>query len=140
MRLTLTAEISDLSLSAAQIWSALIHTLCSQWDSSVGSSRAAEERRRSFRRSPRVEFCGYSVPHPSENRVNIRIQTTGDPAKDVLKDALQDLMVMCQHIRKTFDIAVDQHKAAKGLGEVSMKSGVTEPSTSRSQASQHKAK
>ncbi|KAI5076128.1 hypothetical protein GOP47_0008193 [Adiantum capillus-veneris] len=89
---------------------------------------------------PRVEFCGYSVPHPSENRVNIRIQTTGDPAKDVLKDALQDLMVMCQHIRKTFDTAVDQHKAAKGLGEVSMKSGVTEPSTSRSQASQHKAK
>ena len=27
--------------------------------------------------SPRVEFCGYSVPHPSENRVNLRIQTTG---------------------------------------------------------------
>jgi hypothetical protein len=26
----------------------------------------------------------------------------GDPAKDVLKDALQDLMVMCRHIRGTF--------------------------------------
>lgn len=27
--------------------------------------------------SPRVSFCGYSIPHPSESRVNIRVQTTG---------------------------------------------------------------
>lgn len=27
--------------------------------------------------SPRVTFCGYSIPHPSEARVNIRVQTTG---------------------------------------------------------------
>ncbi|TYG79828.1 hypothetical protein ES288_D02G168300v1 [Gossypium darwinii] len=25
---------------------------------------------------PRVTFCGYSIPHPSEARVNIRVQTT----------------------------------------------------------------
>jgi DNA-directed RNA polymerase I and III subunit RPAC2 len=29
----------------------------------------------------------------------------GDPAKDVMVDALQDLMVMCQHARGTFDTA-----------------------------------
>lgn len=28
--------------------------------------------------SPRVAFCGYSVPHPSENRINVRVQTTGE--------------------------------------------------------------
>ena len=27
--------------------------------------------------SPDVEFCGYSVPHPTENRINFRIQTKG---------------------------------------------------------------
>lgn len=27
--------------------------------------------------SPRVEFCGYSAPHPSEKKINIRIQTNG---------------------------------------------------------------
>lgn len=27
--------------------------------------------------SPRVSFCGYSIPHPSDARVNIRVQTTG---------------------------------------------------------------
>ncbi|XP_039835905.1 DNA-directed RNA polymerases I and III subunit RPAC2-like [Panicum virgatum] len=62
---------------------------------------------------PRVAFCGYSIPHPSENRVNIRVQTTGDPAKDVLKDSLQDLMVMCQHIRGTFDTAVADFRGNK---------------------------
>ncbi|GJN13571.1 hypothetical protein PR202_gb00291 [Eleusine coracana subsp. coracana] len=55
---------------------------------------------------PRVAFCGYSIPHPADNKVNIRVQTTGDPAKDVLKDSLQDLMVMCQNVRERFDTAV----------------------------------
>ncbi|CAL4981484.1 unnamed protein product [Urochloa decumbens] len=62
---------------------------------------------------PRVAFCGYSIPHPADKKVNIRVQTTGDPAKDVLKDALQDLMVMCQHVRGTFDNAVANHRATK---------------------------
>ncbi|KAF3443513.1 hypothetical protein FNV43_RR05057 [Rhamnella rubrinervis] len=55
---------------------------------------------------PRVTFCGYSIPHPSDNRVNIRIQTTGEPAVDVLKDACQDLMLMCRQVRSTFVKAV----------------------------------
>ncbi|CAN6362777.1 unnamed protein product [Urochloa humidicola] len=60
---------------------------------------------------PRVAFCGYSIPHPADKKVNIRVQTTGDPAKDVLKDALQDLMVMCQYVKGTFDNAVADHRA-----------------------------
>ncbi|KAH9321056.1 hypothetical protein KI387_015695, partial [Taxus chinensis] len=71
---------------------------------------------------PRVAFCGYSVPHPSENRINVRIQTTGDPAKDVLKDALQDLMLMCRHVRSTFDREVEGFKATEGLKEMSTES------------------
>ncbi|BAF27878.1 Os11g0218100, partial [Oryza sativa Japonica Group] len=47
-----------------------------------------------------------SIPHPADNKVNIRVQTTGDPAIDVFKDGLQDLIVMCQHVRGTFDNAV----------------------------------
>ncbi|XP_020219417.1 DNA-directed RNA polymerases I and III subunit RPAC2 isoform X1 [Cajanus cajan] len=63
--------------------------------------------------SPRVSFCGYSIPHPSDNRVNIRVQTTGDPAREVLNDACQDLMLMCQHVRSTFDKAVSDFKKGK---------------------------
>ncbi|KQJ91915.1 DNA-directed RNA polymerases I and III subunit RPAC2 [Brachypodium distachyon] len=64
---------------------------------------------------PRVAFCGYSIPHPADNKVNIRVQTTGDPAKDVMVDALQDLMVMCQHARGTFDTAVADFRANKPM-------------------------
>ncbi|KAJ1294184.1 hypothetical protein BS78_01G126300 [Paspalum vaginatum] len=67
---------------------------------------------------PRVAFCGYSIPHPADRKVNIRVQTTGDPAKDVMKDALQDLMVMCQHVRGTFDKAVANHKSKKSAEEM----------------------
>ena len=27
--------------------------------------------------SPEVELCGYSIPHPSEAKMNLRIQTYG---------------------------------------------------------------
>lgn len=27
--------------------------------------------------SPQVEFCGYSIPHPAEKKMNLRIQTYG---------------------------------------------------------------
>lgn len=27
--------------------------------------------------SPSVEFCGYTVPHPTEDKIHFRIQTTG---------------------------------------------------------------
>ncbi|XP_010521909.1 PREDICTED: DNA-directed RNA polymerases I and III subunit RPAC2 [Tarenaya hassleriana] len=59
---------------------------------------------------PRVTFCGYSIPHPSHARVNIRVQTTGDPAREVLKDACQDLMLMNRHVRGVFDNAVADFK------------------------------
>ncbi|KAJ1412782.1 putative DNA-directed RNA polymerases I and III subunit RPAC2-like [Sesbania bispinosa] len=37
----------------------------------------------------------------------------GDPAREVLKDASQDLMFMCQHVRSTFDKAVNDLKRTK---------------------------
>ncbi|OMO90562.1 DNA-directed RNA polymerase, RBP11-like protein [Corchorus olitorius] len=64
---------------------------------------------------PRVRFCGYSIPHPSDARVNVKVQTTGDPAKEVLKDACQDLMQMCEHIRNTFDKTVGELKASEAV-------------------------
>uniref|UniRef100_A0A9I9DLT8 DNA-directed RNA polymerase RBP11-like dimerisation domain-containing protein n=1 Tax=Cucumis melo TaxID=3656 RepID=A0A9I9DLT8_CUCME len=36
----------------------------------------ANALRYTLNQDPRVTFCGYSIPHPSDNRVNIRVQTT----------------------------------------------------------------
>ncbi|KAL0863556.1 hypothetical protein Bca101_042674 [Brassica carinata] len=60
--------------------------------------------------SPRVTLAGYSIPHPSLECVNVRVQTTGDPAREVLKDACQELMLMNRHVRSVFDKAVAEFK------------------------------
>lgn len=43
------------------------------------------DRSLSFRppASPDVEFCGYSIPHPSEAKMNVRIQTYGEFRSDL---------------------------------------------------------
>ncbi|GAB2234991.1 hypothetical protein Drorol1_Dr00004267 [Drosera rotundifolia] len=64
-------------------------------------------------RVPRVTFCGYNIPHPSEAIVNIRVQTTGDHASEVLKDSCHKLISLCEHVRNTFDDAVEEFKQQK---------------------------
>mmetsp|Transcript_37033 Transcript_37033/g.94656 ORF Transcript_37033/g.94656 Transcript_37033/m.94656 type:complete len:107 (-) Transcript_37033:41-361(-) len=62
-----------------------------------------------------VEFAGYSIPHPSENSVNIRVQTTGEKsASDVLREALGQLAEQSEHIKATFSQAVEDFRAAQG--------------------------
>lgn len=54
-------------------------------------------------KNPDVEFCGYSIPHPSENLLNIRIQTYGEStAVDVLQKGLKDLMDLCDVVEDKF--------------------------------------
>ncbi|CAD5319857.1 unnamed protein product [Arabidopsis thaliana] len=60
---------------------------------------------------PRVTVAAYTIPHPSLEQVNIRVQTTGDPAREVFKDACQELMQMNRHVRSVFDKAVAEYKA-----------------------------
>ncbi|CCK71991.1 DNA-directed RNA polymerase core subunit RPC19 KNAG_0I02060 [Huiozyma naganishii CBS 8797] len=54
-------------------------------------------------KNPEVEFCGYSIPHPSENWLNVRIQTYGKiTAVDAFKKGLGDLMDMCDVVEDVF--------------------------------------
>ncbi|BBG96670.1 RNApolymerase 14 kDa subunit [Prunus dulcis] len=39
----------------------------------------------------------------------------GDAAKDVFNDSCQDLMVICQHVRSTFDKAVVDFRMSKSV-------------------------
>ncbi|XP_020246605.1 DNA-directed RNA polymerases I and III subunit RPAC2 isoform X1 [Asparagus officinalis] len=80
----------------------------------------ANSVRYTLNKDPRVVFCGYSIPHPSDNRVNIRVQTTGDSAKDVFKDSLQNLMFICQHVRTTFDKSVADFKVSQPLEQMNI--------------------
>ncbi|KXJ97217.1 DNA-directed RNA polymerase [Microdochium bolleyi] len=54
-------------------------------------------------KNPLVEFCAYAIPHPSEQKMNLRIQTYKDyKATDALKKGLQDLEDLCDVVSDEF--------------------------------------
>lgn len=58
-------------------------------------------------KNPDVEFCGYSIPHPSEAVMNIRIQTYDNTtAVQALEKGFDDLIDLC-------DIVDDKFKQAR---------------------------
>uniref|UniRef100_A0A224YLG2 DNA-directed RNA polymerases I and III subunit RPAC2 n=1 Tax=Rhipicephalus zambeziensis TaxID=60191 RepID=A0A224YLG2_9ACAR len=61
-------------------------------------------------KNPEVKFCGYAIPHPSERKVHLRIETRGITAVEALKKGLQDLHKMSEHILKEFEETVEKHK------------------------------
>eukprot|EP00049_Salpingoeca_infusionum_P025362 m.18839 g.18839 ORF g.18839 m.18839 type:complete len:127 (+) comp7953_c1_seq1:597-977(+) len=65
--------------------------------------------------SPRVVFCGYSVPHPSDRKINVRVQTDGEhKAVDVLKDALENLLRVCDVISQKFQSTATAYREQTG--------------------------
>ena len=61
-------------------------------------------------KNPEVEFAGYSVPHPSEHKINLRIQTHSTPCLSVLYRALDDITDVCDHVIDQIDMAEEQFK------------------------------
>ncbi|XP_055859112.1 probable DNA-directed RNA polymerases I and III subunit RPAC2 [Episyrphus balteatus] len=54
-------------------------------------------------RYPDVDFCGYTIPHPTENKLHFRIQSRKNRAIDVLKRGLEDLDSLCDYTIETFE-------------------------------------
>ena len=60
--------------------------------------------------NPRVMFAGYSIPHPAEDQMHIRIQTEEQyPAQEALKQALKDLKSMAVLSKQKFKSAVVEY-------------------------------
>lgn len=51
--------------------------------------------------SSEVTFCGYSIPHPSESRMNIRVQSSGEGLVVDIRnvESLQELLLMVSSAR-----------------------------------------
>lgn len=60
-------------------------------------------------KNPDVKFCGYSIPHPSENILNVRVETNGKPAAELFQKAILDLKSMMEHMRGGFNEQLRQH-------------------------------
>ena len=69
-------------------------------------------------RDNRTSFCGYSMPHPSEPIVNLRLQTTGGAtATEVFKDSLATLAGMCDHMLELLEESAQQEEDGEGGAE-----------------------
>ncbi|KAI1168535.1 DNA-directed RNA polymerase [Nemania serpens] len=54
-------------------------------------------------KNPDVEFCAYAIPHPSEDKMNLRIQTYDTTtATAALEKGLQDLEDLCDVVSEEF--------------------------------------
>ena len=74
-------------------------------------------------RDPSTSFCGYSMPHPSEQLVNLRLQTSGaKTASAAFRDSLTSLIDMCNHISAELDAtapaSADEAMGSSGAGGV----------------------
>ena len=69
-------------------------------------------------KDPQVEFCGYTIPHPSEPKMHLRIQTVENvSAVDVLERAVERLEEMCDVITEKFVDAVKRGDYEKHMDE-----------------------
>ncbi|XP_053328906.1 DNA-directed RNA polymerases I and III subunit RPAC2-like [Spea bombifrons] len=65
-------------------------------------------------KNPEVGFCGYSITHPSESKINFRIQTrNGTPAVEPFRRGLNELVDVCQHVLSTFEASMKNFKERK---------------------------
>jgi DNA-directed RNA polymerase subunit L len=57
-------------------------------------------------KNPNTSFVGYSVPHPSNPVMHLRLQTHKQPATAVLEQGLTNLVKICDEISVVFDKAI----------------------------------
>uniref|UniRef100_M4B300 DNA-directed RNA polymerase RBP11-like dimerisation domain-containing protein n=1 Tax=Hyaloperonospora arabidopsidis (strain Emoy2) TaxID=559515 RepID=M4B300_HYAAE len=56
-----------------------------------------------YSKTPDVEFCGYTIPHPSEPKMHVRLQSRqGAPADEALRSGLTDLRNVSKHIEDAY--------------------------------------
>ncbi|TKR77656.1 hypothetical protein L596_018586 [Steinernema carpocapsae] len=61
-----------------------------------------------------VEFCGYNVPHPLEDKILLRVQTLeGYNAATVLLEAFDNLAASFRTISKKFETAYGEYSESR---------------------------
>jgi DNA-directed RNA polymerase I and III subunit RPAC2 len=62
---------------------------------------------------PETDFCGYSVPHPYEPKMHVRIQTVNIPTATVLKKGFDVMENICDDLSVKFDDALIEFRSKK---------------------------
>ncbi|ORY91259.1 DNA-directed RNA polymerase, partial [Syncephalastrum racemosum] len=60
--------------------------------------------RHMINKNPEVDFCGYSIPHPSEAKLHMRVQTSRrTTAAEAMKKGMDDLTDLCSVVREAYE-------------------------------------
>ncbi|CAL4094704.1 unnamed protein product, partial [Meganyctiphanes norvegica] len=59
--------------------------------------------------NPAVEFCGYTMPHPMERKIHIRIQSRDVTALEILKESLKELKEQNLVIKEKIQVEVQRY-------------------------------
>lgn len=62
-------------------------------------------------KNKKVDFCGYTVPHPLEDKMSLRLQTNGSNASKTLVEGMGDLMSITEHVMLVFNQRMKEHEA-----------------------------
>jgi DNA-directed RNA polymerase I and III subunit RPAC2 len=57
-----------------------------------------------------VEFVGYSIPHPSEAKMNLRIQTSTLDTNQILNESLNTIQNISRTIKEKFTESLKRKK------------------------------
>lgn len=63
--------------------------------------------------NPNVTFSGYTVPHPMERKIHVRIQTSKVPAVEILRQALNDLKEQNILVKSLIKQKVEEYQSRK---------------------------
>lgn len=63
-------------------------------------------------KNPDVEFCAYTIPHPSEPKMNVRIQTYEGTAVDALQKGLRELADIADVISSEYSEKLEAFKSS----------------------------
>ncbi|KZT62538.1 RBP11-like subunits of RNA polymerase, partial [Calocera cornea HHB12733] len=66
-------------------------------------------------KNPKVEFCGYSMPHPSEYKINLRIQMYDNHSSlEALQQALSQLDDLAAAIEEKYTASLEAEQWEQG--------------------------
>ena len=58
-------------------------------------------------KDPNTLFCGYSIPHPSEDLMNIRVQTKEENTDKIMGKAMDRTIAICNILSDKFKSALN---------------------------------
>ena len=74
--------------------------------------------RQTINSNPQVEFCGYAVPHPAEQKMTLRIQTSSDTnIVDVMNLGLSNFQQWCEETRNSFSAAFNTSEFSNAIDD-----------------------